>query len=118
MLNVVGALLAPIAGTIILSASMFTDMDPLLQWGLAAIAGGGPAEAVHLSRSFLKGSLNLATIGLGTPVVSIAEDAAAIALSILVLLEPAFTLFLFLVLFGVIAFAIKKWIVKRRQMPA
>ena len=42
MLNVVEAPLAAIAGTV-LSASMFTDMDPLLQWGLAAIAGGGTA---------------------------------------------------------------------------
>ena len=117
MLNVVEAPLTAIAGTV-LSASMFTDMDPLLQWGLAAIAGGGTAETVHLSRSFLKGGLNLATFGLSTPLVSIAEDGAAVVIPILALLAPWFVLFIFLVLFGMTAFAIKKWIVKRRRQSA
>ena len=117
MLNVVEAPLAAIAGTI-LSASMFTDMDPLLQWGLAAIAGGGSAETLHLSRTFLKGGLNVTTFGLSTPLVSMLEDAAAIALPILVILLPVSVLFIFPVFLGVTAFAIKKWIVKRRQVPA
>ena len=34
------------------------------------------------------------------------------------ILEPVFTLFLFLALLGVTAFAIRKWIVKRRRIPA
>ena len=117
MLNVVEAPLVPIAGTI-LSVSMLTDMAPLLKWSLAAIAGGGSAEALHISRTFLKSILNAVTAGLSTPLVSIAEDAAAIAIPILVILAPVFTLFLFLVVVGVTAFAIKKWMVRRRRTPA
>ena len=117
VLNVVEAPLVPIAATI-LSVSLLTDMDPLLKWGLAAIAGGGSAETLHLSRTFLKGGLNVTTFGLSTPLVSMLEDAAAIALPILVILLPVSVLFIFPVFLGVTAFAIKKWIVKRRQVPA
>lgn len=145
MLNRVEAPLVAVAGTI-LSASMVTDMDPLLQWGLAAIVGGGSSEAIHLSKSFIKSPLSIdssdglttfsiaegiaeevAFGGLTLP-VSIAEDATATALPILAILFPVFTAFivvLILVLLVVTAFMIKKYIVKlkkwifnRRQVPA
>lgn len=117
MLNVVEAPLAPIAATI-LSVSLITDMDPLLKWGLAAIAGGGSAGALHVARSFLKSVLNASTAGVSTPVVSLVEDAAAIVTPIMVILAPVLVLFLFLCVVGVTALALKKWIGKRRQMSA
>ena len=49
---------------------------------------------------------------------AIAEAAAAVVIPILSFLAPWFVLFIFLVLFGMTAFAIKKWIVKRCRMPA
>lgn len=144
MLDSVEAPLVAVAGTI-LSASMVTDMDPLLQWGLAAIAGGGSSEAIHLSKFSIKSPLSIASsdglttlsiaeeiaedvaIGGLTPLVSIAEDATATALPISAILFPVFTAFivvLILVLLVVTAFMIKKWIVKirkwiinRRQKP-
>jgi len=117
VLNVVEAPLVPIAATI-LSVSLLTDMDPLLKWGLAAIAGGGSAGALHVARSFLKSLLNASTAGVSTPVVSLVEDAVAIVTPILVILEPLFVLFLFLVVVGVTALALKKWMGKRRQASA
>lgn len=117
VLNVVEAPLVPIAATI-LSVSLLTDMDPLLKWGLAAIAGGGSAGALHVARSFLKSLLNASTAGVSTPVVSLVEDAVAIVTPILVILAPVFVLFLFLVVVGVTALALKKWMGKRRQASA
>ena len=117
VLNVVEAPLVPIAATI-LSVSLLTDMDPLLKWGLAAIAGGGSAGALHVARSFLKSLLNASTAGVSTPVVSLVEDAAALVTPILVILAPIFVLFLFLVVVGVTALALKKWMGKRRQASA
>ena len=117
VLNVVEAPLVPIAATI-LSVSLLTDMDPLLKWGLAAIAGGGSAGALYVARSFLKSLLNASTAGVSTPVVSLVEDAVAIVTPILVILEPLFVLFLFLVVVGVTALALKKWMGKRRQASA
>ena len=142
MLDRVEAPLVAVAGTI-LSASMVTDMDPLLQWGLAAIAGGGSSDAIHLRKSSIKSPFSMASsdglsiaeeiaedVAFGglTPLVSIAEDATATALPISAILFPVFTAFivvLILVLLVVTAFMIKKcivklkkWIVKRRQTPA
>ncbi len=111
MLDLVEAPLPVIAGTV-LSASMFTDMNPLLQWSLAAIAGGGSAELLHV------GTAALRVVAMDNPLFSIAEDAGAVTVSILAILLPVSIVFLFLVLLIVIVFAIKKWIVKRRRMPA
>jgi len=117
VLNVVETPLVPIAATL-LSVSLITDMDPFLKWGLAAIAGGGSAGALHVARSFLKSLLNASTAGVSTPVVSLVEDAAALVTPILVILAPVFVLFLFLVVVGVTALALKKWMGKRRQASA
>ena len=65
--------LVAVAGTI-LSASMVTDMDPLLQWGLAAIAGGGSSEAIHLSKSSIKSPFSMAS----DDTLSIAEVTAEV----------------------------------------
>ena len=117
MLDIVEAPLVFVAGTV-LSASMVTDMNPFLQWSLAAIAGGGSAELLHLGMASLRGTSTVATAGLGNFLLSTAENGGAVTVSILAILLPVSVLFLFLVLLGVTAFAIKKWIVKRRWMPA
>lgn len=111
MLDVVEAPLPAIAGTV-LSASMVTDMDPLLQWSLAAIAGGGPAGVLHGGTAILRAS----TAGYN-PLLSVSEDAGAVTTPILAILFPVFIVFLFLALLVGAAFAIK-WIVKRRRQPA
>ena len=45
-LDVLGAPAAIVAGTI-LAAGFIGSMDPMLKWGLAAIAGGGAAGIIH-----------------------------------------------------------------------
>ena len=116
MLDVVETPLAAIAG-IVLSASMGTDMDPLLRWSLVAI-GGGSAGALHLGTAGLKGISSAATVGMSVPLFSTAEDAGAVIISILAILLPVSILFLFPVLLGIAAFVIRKWIIKRRRQPA
>ena len=134
ILDVLEAPLVFVAGTV-LALPVFTDMNPLLLWGLAAIAGGGSAEVVHIGDAGVRGSLTLTTAGIGNIVFGIVEDVAAVTLSILSILyfpeyaasgmlpTPAilfavFVLCLFLVFLLVAAFAIKKWITKRRRVPA
>ena len=117
IVDMVDAPLAVVAGTV-LSASMITDISPLLQWSFAAIAGGGSAGLVHGGGAVLRGASTVSTGGVGNPLFSTAENGGAATVSILAILLPVFVLFLFLVLLVVIAFAIKKWVVKRRRMPA
>lgn len=134
LVDIVDAPLVFIAGTV-LSASMFTDMDPLLQWSLAAIAGGGSAETLHVGTAGLRAP----TAGYN-PLLSVSEDAGAVttpilAIKFLHMIPPEFIVFLLLVLLVVAVFAIKfainrlrairnrlsairEWIFKRRRMPA
>lgn len=134
LVDIVDAPLVLIAGTI-LSASMVTDMDPLLQWSLAAIAGGGSAEVLHLGTAGLRAP----TAGYN-PLLSVEEDAGAVTIPILVIkflhmIPPEFIVLLLLVLLVVAVFAIKfainrlrairnrliairEWIFKRRRTPA
>lgn len=139
-MDVIEAPLAFVAGTV-LANPLFTDMDPFLQWGLAAIAGGGSAGTLHIAtmggRAITAGS----TVAMGNIPYSIAEDGIAGILPILVnfgaaeagatgilpilailaILVLVFVLFLFVVLLCVAVFTIKKmvkWIVNRRQAPA
>ena len=118
--NIVDMIEAPlkVVAATVLSASMVADMSPLLQWSFAAIAGGGSAGLVSFDTIILRIISTVSTLGVGNPLLSTAENAGAVTVSILAILFPVSILFLFLVLLGVTAFVIKKWIVKRRRMPA
>lgn len=65
-LDVLGAPAAIIAGTI-LAAGFIGHMDPMLKWGLAAIAGGGAAGIIHGGMAAIRGAASAATGGMGTP---------------------------------------------------
>ena len=51
--------LVVVAGTVLSASSMVADMNPLLQWSLAAIAGGGSAGLLHEGTIKLKNPLIL-----------------------------------------------------------
>ena len=111
-LDAVAAPAAVVAGTVI-SASMVHDVSPLVQWTFAVIAGGSAAGIFHTATAVLRGGSTLATGGLGNPLLSTVEMGSAVTVSVLAIMLPAVTLF---VLLGLIAFAIKKWIIDRNQL--
>lgn len=78
---------AMIAGTIAVGG-VVTDLDPLLKWALAIVAGGGTAGAVQGVTVLARGTSSLATGGLGNPLVSTAEAGGAVATAGLALLLP------------------------------
>jgi hypothetical protein len=93
---------AIVAGTIV-SASMVTDVSPLLKWTLAIIAGGGVAGMVQGTTVLVRGASGVTTGGLANPVVSTLELAGSIITSILALVAPVLVVFLiglFLIIFG------------------
>lgn len=84
------ALAAPaaiIAGTI-LTASFIHDMNPLLTWSLAIIAGGGTATISHFTTTSIRTGGTLATAGIGNIFLSIIEGATAIIMSISAIFLP------------------------------
>ena len=88
--NLLDTLATPTAlavGTFV-AAALFPDSDPLLQWTMAAIAGGGTAGIVQALTGITRLSSTALTIGLGNAVVATVESMGAIVLSVLALVAP------------------------------
>jgi hypothetical protein len=92
---------AVVAGTIV-TASVITDMSPLMQWTLAIIAGGGTAGLVQTSTVALRGASTLTTGGTANFVVASAELVASVCTTILAILLPIFCLGLVLITGGLV----------------
>lgn len=88
--NLLDTLAAPTAlavGTFV-AAALFPDSDPLLQWTMAVIAGGGTAGIVQAVTGITRLSSTALTIGLGNAVVATVESIGAFTLSVLALVAP------------------------------
>ncbi|MBT5925475.1 MAG: DUF4126 domain-containing protein [Verrucomicrobia bacterium] len=107
-LDTVAAPAAVVAGTIV-SASMFTDLSPMMNWSLALIAGGGVAGVVHMAMAVIRGSSTLLTAGLGNPLVATAELGGAVGTSVLALVMPSLALIIILIVAGV---GVRQWRIK------
>ncbi|MDZ7815595.1 MAG: DUF4126 domain-containing protein [Planctomycetota bacterium] len=78
---------AVVAGTVV-TASVFTDASPLVQWSLAIIAGGGAAGAVQTLTVGTRAGSSMATAGFGNWVVSTGEAVLSTVLSVLAIVVP------------------------------
>jgi hypothetical protein len=87
LLDVAATPAAVIAG-IVATAACTSHMDPLLEWSLAIIAGGGAAAAVQTATVVTRGASTATTGGLGNWVVSTFELALSFVTSILAILAP------------------------------
>ncbi|MEH2109014.1 DUF4126 domain-containing protein [Nostoc sp.] len=87
LLDIVATPAAFIAGTIV-TASVAPDMNPLVQWTLALVAGGGTAGLTQGLTNILRISSTGVSGGLTNPVVSTIELLIAIGLSVLALALP------------------------------
>ncbi|MEX0653551.1 MAG: DUF4126 domain-containing protein [Phycisphaeraceae bacterium] len=97
-LDAVATPAAVVAGTLATS-SMITGMDPLLQWSVGLVAGGGVAGTVQLATVATRATSSLTTAGLGNPVVSTAEAGASTGLAILAIAVPIVALLLVVLMF-------------------
>ena len=106
LLDSVSGPAAVVAG-VITSAACITDVDPLLKWTLAVIAGGGVAGTVKLGTTGLRLASSVTTGGMANPVISTVEWIASLVLSVVAILLPilaavvALVLVVFLVRFAV-----------------
>ena len=96
ILDTVGIPLAAVAGTAVMLATM-ADIDPLIKWTMAIIAGGGTASVISGATGSTRAVSTASTGGLGNPLVATVETAGATALSIVSVFLP--------ILAGVIAIA-------------
>ncbi len=72
--------LAAIAGTAVM-VSTVADLDPIVTWSLAIIAGGGTATAIKGAGATGRLASTASTGGMGNPVVSAIETGTAIVVT-------------------------------------
>lgn len=94
---------AVVAGTI-LTASVVTEMSPLMQWSVALIAGGGAAGVVQTGTVLARGASLATTGGGGNFVVSTGEWIGALATTILAIVLPVVAAVCVVGLIGYIAY--------------
>lgn len=102
---------AVIAGTILTSACI-SDMQPILKWSLAIIAGGSASGIVHFSTTKIREFLSVSTFNVATPVFSTIELITSFILSICAIVLPVLALFLVIILM-ILLFVITKKIIKK-----
>ena len=88
---------AMIAG-VVATASVLTDVSPLLKWTLAIIAGGGAATVVQGATSTLRLKSSALTGGIGNPVVATVEWIGAALTALLAIVVPVICLILLVLL--------------------
>ena len=99
-----------IAGTL-LSTTFLQIENPVLQWGLGLMLGGGSAGIVQAGTSLLRLGSTATTGGLGNPVVATGENIASFVLSILTVLLPLVAIIFVVV---VVIFVINRLQAKRK----
>jgi hypothetical protein len=87
LLDAIATPAAIAAGTII-TASVVSDLSPLLKWTLALIAGGGTAGLIQSSTVALRGASTAATGGFANWFVASGELIASVAATVLALFLP------------------------------
>src|SRR5215469_2009443 len=82
LLDSIASPAAIVAGTLV-TASLVTDVSPLVRWSLALIAGGGIAGMVQGTTVLARGASLVGTGGLANPVVATLELGGAVMTSLL-----------------------------------
>jgi len=101
------------AGAIVFASqqSMIQDVSP----GLAIVVGLLSAGGVHTLRALARPVVNVATLGIGGPAVSVAEDVGAVGLTVMALAAPVLALVLLAVILFVIGRAVARRMTHRRR---
>ena len=102
LLDLLATPIAIATGTTI-TAAFFTDVDPLLQWTVAIIAGGGSAGIVEGLTNITRLVSTGTTGGIGNPILATFELVISIILSVSGIILPIFTVVLLVVLLAVAA---------------
>lgn len=90
-LDSLGTILKPIAGAIVLTASL-SEWNPVYATIIGIAAGGAAAEGIHLLKSSGRVVANMATLGIAAPVISLFEDVFTIFLIVAAVLFPLIAL--------------------------
>ncbi len=93
--------LAAIAGTAVM-VSTVANLDPVITWSLAIIAGGGTATAIKGANAVGRVTSSTTTGGVANPVISTIETGTAVAVSTASILVPPIAAILVIIILFII----------------
>lgn len=96
---------AAIGGGTVIVASLLPEMNALLQWGTAALLGGGAAGIVQGTTVLARGVSTTSTGGLANPLIATSETGGSLITILFALLMP--------VVFGVLVILALAWMLFR-----
>lgn len=101
LLDTIAVPLAAIAGTAVMMATV-SDLNPLVTWSLAIIAGGGTAAVIKGNTAAIRLTSSATTGGMANPIVATAETGSSILMSFISILFAPLAIILVLVIFYVL----------------
>ena len=107
LLDTIAVPLAAIAGTAVMLSTM-ADLDPVITWSLAIIAGGGTATAIKASTSTARLASTATTGGIANPIVSTVELGTSIVMSVLAFVAPVIAIIFVIIILWLI-FKVFRW---------
>ena len=107
ILDTIAVPLAAVAGTAVM-LSTAADLEPLVTWSLAIIAGGGTATAIKASTSTTRLASTVTTGGIANPVVSTVETGSSIVMAILAFVAPILAIIVVVIVLWLL-FKVFKW---------
>jgi hypothetical protein len=116
--DLVQTLVRPTVGGVIFAATSAAERADASSWmqehpWVGVLAGVVVAGAVHALKATARPVVNATTVGTGTPVVSAAEDAASLGMSLVAVFLPLLVV-LALLLLGLAAYALMRRARRRR----
>ena len=71
-----------------MTAISLEGSDPIIQWAIAIVAGGGMSATIQTATVAARGISSTFTLGVANPVVATGENIASVALALIALLFP------------------------------
>ena len=103
---------ASIMAGVAMTAIVLEGSDPIIQWTIAIVAGGGVAATIQSTTVAIRGLSSTFTFGLGNSAVATGENVASVVLTLIAILIP-FLSALFVLL--IVALLLR---MKRKKEPA
>lgn len=99
LLDTIATPLAAVAGTVLAASFLpIAELNPMLKWLLAIIAGGGAATTVQAGTGLLRLASTKTTAGMGNSIVATGENALAISGTLLSFVVPVMIAVVFVLL--------------------
>ncbi|MRT15942.1 DUF4126 domain-containing protein [Vitellibacter sp. q18] len=114
LLDTLALPLATVAGTAVMVATL-TEINPVITWALAIIAGGGTAAAIRGNSAAARLTSSTTTGGVANPIISTVETGTSIVMAVVAIFIPLLAIGLVLLLFfGMFRFYKK---LRKKRLP-